>query len=161
MLLSTGASLQGQNNGNESYFLALRHHFEAKNNGSKSYFAALGSTSRPKIRQQSYFLALGHHFEAKTPAKIVIPQTGAPLEGQNNGSKSYFLALGHHFDTKTTATNRTSWYSGTNPRPEQRQQIVLLSTGASLRGQNNGNKSYFFALGHHFEAKTTATNRTS
>ena len=46
-------------------------------------------------------------------------------------------------------------------KPKQRQQIVLLSPGESLRSQNNGNKSYFLALGNRFEAKTTATNRTS
>ena len=36
-----------------------------------------------------------------------------------------------------------------------------LSTGAPLRDQDTGNKSYILLLGHHFETKTPATNRTS
>ena len=34
-----------------------------------------------------------------------------------------------------------------------------IGTGVSLRGHYNSNKSYFLALGHHLEGKTTATNR--
>ena len=55
-------------------------------------------------------------------------------------------------------------------RPKPRQQNVLLKTeivfllsnGAPLRGQSNGNKpaTNFLEMGHHFQAKATATNRT-
>ena len=37
------------------------------------------------------------------------------------------------------------------------QQIVLLSTGAPLRDEINGNKSYILSLRHHFETKSTIT----
>ena len=76
-------------------------------------------------------IALGHHFEAKTTAY------------QNNNNKSNFLAFGHHFKAKTMATNPTSQHGGIISRPKQRQQILLLSIGAPLRGQDNGRKSYF------------------
>ena len=46
-------------------------------------------------------------------------------------------------------------------RPEQRQQIVLLNTGAPLRGQSNGNKVCFLALGHRFELRLPSTKHAS
>ena len=104
---------------------------------------------------------MGHHFEAKATATNRTLSIGAPLRDQSNGNKSHILEWGHHFETKATATNRTSFHWGTTSRPKQRQQIVHLSIGAPLRDQSNGNKSYVFALGHHFETKATATNRTS
>ena len=65
-----------------------------------------------------------------------------------------------HFETKTPSTNRTSLCWGTTSRPRHRHQIVHLSAGAPLRDQDTGNKSYILVLGHHFETKTPATNRT-
>ena len=109
--------------------------------------------------------------------QIVHLSAGAPLRNKDTGNKSYILVLGHHFETKTPATNRTSscWGTTSKPRhrrqivhlragaplPRHRQQIVHLSAGAPLRDQDTGNKSYIFVLGHHFETKTPATNRTS
>ena len=51
--------------------------------------------------------------------------------------------------------------AGASLLPKQRKYMIRLGTDASLRGENNDNKSYFLALGHHFEAKTRATSRTS
>ena len=137
------APLRGQSNGNKSCIIALGHHFETKATATNRTSWNWGTTSRPKQRQQ-----------------IVHLRNGAPLRDQSNGNKSYMLALGHHFETKATATNRTSIHWGTASRPKQRQQTVHLSIGATRRGQSNGNKSYILALGRHFEAKATATNRT-
>ena len=97
---------------------------------------------------------------------MYILSTGAPFQDQSNGNKSYILALGHHFETKTIpgqqivllrAGDITSrprkwqqivhWHWSITSRPLQQQQIVLLSTRASLRSQNNGNKSFFLAMG--------------
>ena len=69
---------------------------------------------------------------------------------------SYISALGKHFETKATATFRKC-IGGTTPRPKQRQQILHLRIGVPFRDQRNGNK----ALGNHFEAKATTTNRTT
>ena len=124
--------------------------------------ATNSTSSRPKQRQHIVLLSTGASLRSQNNNnnKSNFLALGH-LRSQNNDNKYYFLALRHHFDTKTTATNRTSWHWGITSTPKQRQQIVLFSTGASCRGQNNGNKSYFLAFGHHFEAKTTATNRTS
>ena len=144
MHLGIGAPLRDQSNGNKSYVLALGHHVEAKATATNRTSQHGGATSRPKQRQQIVHLSIG-----------------APLRDQSNGNKSYMLDLGHHFETKATATNRTSWNWGTTSKPKQRQQVVHLSIGAPLRDQSNGNKSYIYSLGHHFETKATATNRTS
>ena len=93
--------------------------------------------------------------------KILHLSTGATFRDQINGIKSYIVALGHHFETKATATNSTLQHHGTASRPKQRQQIIHLRIGAPLKHQSNGNTSYILALGHHFETKATATNRTS
>ena len=69
--------------------------------------------------------------------------------------------LGHHFETKKPPTNRTSQCWGTTSRPRHWQQNVHLRAGAPLRDQDTGNNSYILMLGHHFETKTPATNRTS
>ena len=69
--------------------------------------------------------------------------------------------LGHHFETKTPATNRTCLCWGSSSRSRQRQRIVHLSARAPLLDQDTSNKSYISVLGHHFETKTPATNRTS
>ena len=168
-----------QSNGNKSYFLALEHHFEAKATATSRRPYQWGTTSRPKQRQQivhlsagaplrnqsngnkSDFLLLVHRFETKQPPPIVHLSTGAPLRDQINGNKSYFLALGHHFEIKATATNRTFFHWGTTSRPKQRQQIALLIIGAPFRDESNCNKTYFLALGPHFELEATATNRSS
>ena len=139
-----GTPLRDQSNGNKSYILALGHHFETKATATNRTSWNWGTTSRPKQRTQIVHLSIG-----------------APLRDQSNGNKSYILALGHYFETKATSTNRTSWNWGTTSRPKPLQQIAHLNIGAPLRDQSNGNKSYILALGHHLEAKATATNRTS
>ena len=177
--LCIGAPLRDQSNGNKSYILELGHHFESEATATNRTSYNWGTTSRPKQRQQivhlsigaplrdqsngnkSHILALGHHPETKATATNRTLSIGAPLRDQSHGNKSHILEWGHHFETKATATNRTSFHWGTTSRPKQRQQIVHLSIGAPLRDQSNGNKSYVFALGHHFETKATATNRTS
>ena len=152
--LSIGPPPRGQSNGNKSYIMALRHHLEAK---------AWGTTWKPRNGNKTYILAFEHH----------------PLRDQSNGNKSYILALGHHFAAEATTTNRTSKHLGTTSKPKQRptnhtskdwgttwkpkqrQQIVHQSIGPPLGSQSNGNKTFIMALGHHFETKATAANRTS
>ena len=119
-------------------------HFETKTPSTNRTSLCWGTTSRPRHRQQIAHLS-----------------AGAPLRDQDTGNKSYILVLGHHFETKTPATNRTSYFWGTTSRPRHRQRIVHLSAGAPLRDQDTGNKSYILVLGHQFETKTPATNRTS
>ena len=58
-------------------------------------------------------------------------------------------------------TNEAPKHWGTTSRPKQRQQVVHLSDGPPRPDQRHGNKSYFLEWGHRFEAKATATNRTS
>ena len=165
MHLSAGVPLRDQDTGNKPYILVLGHHFQ--DTGNKSYTQCWGTSSRqrhPKqiihlnvgasLRDQdtgnkSHILVLGHHFESKTLAT-----------DQDTGNISYIFVLGYHFETKTPATNRTSQCWGTTSRPRHRQQIVHLSAGAPLRDQDTGNKSFILVLGHHFETKTPATNRT-
>ena len=111
-----------------------------------------------------------------------------PFRDQDTGNKPYILVLGHHFqDTGNksytqcwgtssrqrhpkqiihlsagaSSTTRTSLCWGTTSRPRHLKQIVHLCAGAPLRDQDTGNKSYILELGHHFETKTPATNRTS
>ena len=85
---------------------------------------------------------------------------GQHLETKSNGNKSHILALGHHFEIKAASTNRTSHVFS-----------FLGHCGAPVGDQSNGNKShilkhhenrcYIRALGHHLEAKATATGRIS
>ena len=126
VLLTTGAPLRDRSNGSKWYFLALGHHFETTATATHRTSSHWGTTSRPKQRQQIAHLS-----------------AGAPLRDQNNGNQPYFLALVHHFETKATATTCTCEHWGTTSRPKQRQQIVLLNTGAPLRDQGSDNKSYF------------------
>ena len=143
MHLRVGAPLRDQDTGNKTYILVLGH-FETKTPPTNRTSLCWGTTSRPRHREQ-----------------IVHLSAGAPLRDQDTGNKSYILVLGHHFETKTPATNRTCWCWGTTSRSRHRQRIVHLSAGAPLRDQETGNKSYISVLGHHFETKTPATNRTS
>ena len=126
-----GAPLRDQSNGNKSYILGLGYHFETKETATKHW----GTTSRPKQRQQI-----------------------APLRDPSNGNKSYISRpkqrqqIAHLFSyiLELCITSK----------PKQRQQIVHLRIGAPIRDKRNGKKSYISELGHHFEAKATATNRT-
>ena len=136
--LGMGAPFRDQSHGNKSYIFSLGHNFETKATASNRTSFHWSTTSRPKQRQPFVNLSIV-----------------APLRDQS------ILEMRNRFEAKATATNRTSWHWGTTSRPKQRQQIVHLSIGAPLRGQSNGNKSQISALGHHFEAKATATNRTS
>ena len=85
---------------------------------------------------------LGYHFKTKTPATDRTSSCGGTT-------------------SKPPATNRTSQCWGTTSRQRHRNQIIPLNAGALLRDQDTGNKSYILVLGHHFETKTPATNRTS
>ena len=140
MRLRIRPPLRNQSNSNKSYPLALRKYFEAKATATNHTSANWGTASKPKQRQQ-----------------IVNTSIGAPLRDQSNGNKSYILAPG----TTSRPKQRQQIAYLSIGRPQQRQQIVHLSIGAPLRGQSNGSKSYILALEHHFEAKATATNRTS
>ena len=141
---SIGAPLRDQSNGNKSCILAMGHHFQTKATATNRTSQNGGTASRPKQRQQ-----------------IVHLNIGAPLRVHSNGNKSYISDLGRSIQNKATATNRTSKIWGTTSRPKQQQKLAHPSIGAALGGQSIGNKSYILALGHHFETKATATNRTS
>ena len=154
----------------------LGHHFETKTPSTNRTSLCWGTTSRPRHRQQIVHLSAGAPLRRHQQQNVHLSD-GAPLRDQDTGNKSYILVLGHHFETKTPATNRTFSCWGTTSRPRHRQQIVHLSAGAPLRrhrqqnvhlsagpplrGQDTGNKSYIFVLGHHRETKTPSTNRTS
>ena len=97
------AALRNQSNGNRSYILDLKYHFD--------------KATEPNL----YILALGHHFDTETTNRSYIFDLGgtisrpkqwqhvvhlrfaAPLRDQSNGNKSYILDLGHHFETKAMA----------------------------------------------------------
>ena len=88
-------------------------------------------------------------------------QVGATLWDLSNDNKSYIWAWGKHSETTKMATNRRFGHGDTISRPKQRQQQILyvrIGDQSPLRDQCNGN---IFELGHHFETKATATNRTS
>ena len=137
--LSIRAPLRDQSNGNKSHISALGH-LGDQSNGFKSYILALGgTTSSPEQRQQIAYLRIGAPLRDQSNSNKSL----ALLRDQSNGNKSYILA------------------PGTTSRPKQRQQIAHPSIEAPLRDQSDGNKSYIFELGHRFEAKATATNRTS
>ena len=155
VLLSTAASLRGQNKGNKSYFLALGASLRCQDNGNKWFFLALGHRFQDRLVQEG----LERHEvveEARAGLRVtkrhILPKTVVIVIGwlrwlgwaallgfswAGLGCGLGFLALGHHFETKTTATNRTSQYWGITsmPKQQQQQQIVLLSAGASLRAK--------------------------
>ena len=177
-----------QDTGNKTYISVLGHHFEPRHHqqivhlcadaplrnqesGNKVYIFVLGTTSKPNHRQQIVYLTtpIPRHRQ-----QIVHLSAGAPIRDQDTGNKSWSLVLGNHFDIKILAINRRSQCLGTTSRPRLWQQIVHLSAGAPLRYQDTGtkshilplqyqdtgNKSYILVLGHYFETKTPATNRT-
>ena len=137
----------------------LGHHFETKTPATNRTCLFWGTTSRPRYRRQIVH-CWGATSRPRHRQQIVHLNAWAPLRDQDTGNKSYILVLGHHFETKTPATKRISQCWCTTSRPRHRQQIVHLSAWAPLRDQDTGNKSYMFVLGHHFETKTPATNRT-
>ena len=148
-----------QDIGNKSYISVLWRLFETKTPKAHHNLDAGASLRDRDTGNKSYILVLRHHFETQTPAtnqdtgKIsLIFVLGYHFE--------YILVMGHHFETKTPATNRASSCWGTTSRPRHWQQNVHLSAGA-FRDQDTINKSYILVLGHHFETKTPATNRTS
>ena len=103
------------------------------------------STSKPKQRQQivllSTFKALGHHFKTKSGTNRTSFALWHHLEA-NKGKKSCLLPLRHHFEAKILAkTNVLLGTGGITSNPKQRQEFVLLATGAALRSQGNGNKN--------------------
>ena len=129
----------------------------------QSSFLRTGAAApNQKNGNRSYFLAPGHYFEA-------LGITSKPIRWQqivlgNQQQQIVFLSTGDFFETKTNATTRTFWHWGSTSKSKTWQQLVLLGIGVSLRRKNTGKKiakSYFLAPVHHFEAETTATNRTS
>ena len=100
--LRAGAPIRGQDTGNKSWILVLGHDFEIKTPPINRRSQCLGTTSRPRLRQQ-----------------IVHLSAGAPLD-QDTGNKSYILMLGHQFETKTPATCRAFQCWGTISTPRHR-----------------------------------------
>ena len=100
--LRAGAPIRGQDTGNKSWSLVLGHDFEIKTPAINRRSQCLGTTSRPRLRQQ-----------------IVHLSAGAPLD-QDTGNKSYILMLGHQFETKTPATYRAFQCWGTISTPRHR-----------------------------------------
>ena len=142
--LSIRAPLQDQSNGNKSYILA----------------AATDRTSplsRPRNLNES-----NEHPYAKmfNLLPLLWSRSGAPM------LRCTICCACFGLDAKTYDLLPLLWFrSGAamlrTSRPKQRQQIVRLRIGALRRDQSDGNKSFVLALGHHFETKAMATNRTS
>ena len=152
--LRAGVPLRDQDTGNKSYILVLG--LRDQDTSNKSYIFVLGTTARPRHRQQIIHLSAGAPLR-RHQQQNVHPSAGALRDQEDTINKSYIFVLGNHSETKTPATNRTFYCWGTTSRPRHRQQIVHLSSGAPLRDQDTGNKSYMVVLGHHFETKTPGT----
>ena len=151
----------------KSYSLVLGHHFEAKtpatnqDTGNKSHPRAVASIRHQDTGNKWYISVLGHHFETKKPSRnCAYLCWGTTSRPATNGTFLCWAPLRDHVSSKTPAIKHTSqyWTTISNQETINKSSIFVLAHHFGTKRAATKCTSLYW---HHFETKTSPTNRIS